>query len=232
MQLPNTWIHESDDYARIDLGRPIMEFRLTYQGPLYAAREHEIPKQARLKHKHDIRKQFHIQLSELWKLDSRLAQYSSKNSITEIDGSTTVVSGLTHLYKIYESHQIKWVPLVNDTWGVACALDIPFLRHEAKGGIVHGGDLDNRIKTLFDALTIPQQKNEIPDDVVPQSEPDPFYCLLSNDRLIAEFRVTSDRLLLPEKCPVDSDVHLVIGVKTFVADRGKAEFTLGPYMHE
>jgi len=96
---------------------------------------------------------------------------------------------------------------------------------------VQSGDLDNRINTLFDAMRIPDS-NQIPDEVIAQNEPDPFFCLLSNDKLVAEFRVTADRWLAPSHGPQsDSDVSLVIGVRTFIADYDKAKMTLGQLIH-
>jgi len=105
-------------------------------------------------------------------------------------------------------------------------LDILFLRHEPKGGIIQSGDLDNRINTLFDALRIPNQ-SQIPDTVDPANEPSPFFCLLSDDKFIAEFRVTSDRLLIPSPKPEgDADVHLVIEVRTYITDHEKAHWMM------
>jgi hypothetical protein len=229
VQLPFTRIHESDEYAFIDLGCPFMEFRLTYQGPLFANRSDDT-RPPRLKHMHVIRTTFHRQLSELWNLDSRLKRYVGKSHALEPDGSKKPYSPLENLQKLYRHSGINWAPLVNETWGIVCGLDILFLRREPKGGIVQSGDLDNRIKTLFDAMAIPKE-NAIPGDLVSQSEPNPFFCLLSDDKLISEFRVTSDRLLTPTTTGND-EVHLIIGIRTFIADREKASMTLGQFFHE
>ena len=52
-------------------------------------------------------------------------------------------------------------PLVRRSLSLACALDILFLRHEERYNLMRqGGDLDGRIKTLFDALKMPDPKNE------------------------------------------------------------------------
>jgi hypothetical protein len=73
---------------------------------------------------------------------------------------------------------------------------------------------------------MPDQK-QIPDTVDPAKEPSPFFCLLSNDKLIAEFRVTSDRLLVPSAKPQeDADVHLVIVVRTYITDYEKAHWLM------
>ena len=80
------------------------------------------------------------------------------------------------------------------------------------GRIVHnGGDLDNRIKTLFDALRVPSAASEIP-------KPDQFdyssggmYCLLQDDKLISRVSLKSYR----NYAPVDSaQVTALIEVRT------------------
>src|SRR6266849_6098917 len=50
----------------------------------------------------------------------------------------------------------QFVPLVRQSLALACSLDILFLRREEPGSLIlQGGDIDNRIKTLFDALKMP-----------------------------------------------------------------------------
>src|SRR5580700_10766268 len=174
--------HESSIFAELDLGKATMEFRLVYQGPLHADRGTDEARQARRKHKHAIRRRFHEQLTELWNRDTRLVVLKQNRLAHEPE------SYLEYAGKMHEAAGIQWVPIVSDGVGAACSLDILFLRHEPKGGIIQSGDLDNRIKTLFDALRIPD-KSEIPDEVSlsPENEPKPFFCLLSNDKLITEF---------------------------------------------
>lgn len=70
----------------------------------------------------------------------------------------------------------------------------------------HGGDLDNRIKTLLDALRKPSQ-TELPADDLPTPHELPFYCLLQDDALITTLSVTTDRLLAPAP---PNDVELII----------------------
>jgi hypothetical protein len=48
----------------------LMEFRLTYAGPLLAASQHD----PRTNHKHEIRKRFHPQLKRLWEITPWLKQ--------------------------------------------------------------------------------------------------------------------------------------------------------------
>jgi hypothetical protein len=227
------WIHESREYVERDLGKPMMQFRLTYQGPLYADRGEDDVRPPRLTHKQDIRRHFHKQLAELWKVDSKLKGFTEQKIRLQNLLPGTPPDSLSFIDAVANKNEvgkIRWMPLAHEDWGVGCGLDILFLRHEPKGGMIQSGDLDNRIKTLFDALRKPEAK-EIPADVIPNQEPNPFFCLLSNDKLITEFRVTADRLLVPAEKP-DADVYLVIEVRTFVIDHQKAAWMMGASFHE
>ena len=68
------------------------------------------------------------------------------------------------------------------------------LRPELPGQtLIVGGDIDNRLKTLFDALRIPK----VGETAEPQEGGiSPFYCLLQDDSLINHISVTTDILLL------------------------------------
>ncbi len=77
--------------------------------------------------------------------------------------------------------------------------------------IVKGGDLDNRIKTLLDALKVPKEANELPLDDEPKEDEVPFFCLLEDDALVTGVSVDTDRLL--EKAVDPNQVILVIHVR-------------------
>ena len=56
--------------------------------------------------------------------------------------------------------------------------EIFMLRPEVPGAIItQGGDIDNRLKTLFDALRMPQNENELPKDEIPGTDEVPFFWL-------------------------------------------------------
>jgi hypothetical protein len=61
-------------------------------------------------------------------------------------------------------------------------------------GGVWAGDIDNRIKTLIDALRIPSA-NEDYDQRTPAEDEQPFFCLLEEDKLITKLTIETDRLL-------------------------------------
>lgn len=95
-----------------------------------------------------------------------------------------------------------------------CELDILFLRTEPPGSLFttnKAGDLDNRLKVLFDALRIPQADSELPPAALPSIDEDPLFCLLENDNLITAVRLESERLLYAADTERDH-VRLVIKV--------------------
>src|SRR6266404_999995 len=71
-----------------------------------------------------------------------------------------------------------------------------------------GGDLDNRVKTLFDALRLPEDGEM---HCWKAGDPEPFYCLLENDSLISDFSVETGRLLTKPQSNAN-EVSLVIKV--------------------
>jgi hypothetical protein len=123
----------------------------------------------------------------------------------------------------HSKYGYRFVPLINYKNGIACSLDILFLRRDGPGNLIaSGGDVDNRIKVLFDGLRIPEHNSEV-NRFPPQEGENPFFCLLENDDLITDVKITTDRLLTPrENTESVHDVHLVIHVVTKVLDPQKA----------
>jgi hypothetical protein len=196
-----------------------VEFRLVYRGPL--------PSEPSPIDKHRIRQVLHPQLAILWEQNIQLKQQGYG-----IDPVTNVRSrlweGLTFNVATQSgSHIYRFLPLITYDSGVTCAIDVLFMRRDAAGGLFRhggGGDLDNRMKVLFDALRMPENDKEI-QNIPPQPGEDPFFCLLQNDKFIDHLSITTDRLLLPQetvtpcvKCGHSRtehihDVLLIIGIK-------------------
>jgi hypothetical protein len=193
-----------------ELGKVIVEFRLTYEGPLYAASNSG---SRRVRHKHEIRRIFHKQLRIFWDGHPFL------NKAIVIDPEI----GYSHsprvplkddLGKKYARCGYNFVPLVTPDLTVSCRLDILCLRPGRPGEIIQSGDLDNRIKTLFDALRIPENGDELGGYTEPQEDEKPFYCLLSDDRLISHVSLETDLLLAPTSAePDENDVRLIIRIE-------------------
>jgi hypothetical protein len=88
-----------------------------------------------------------------------------------------------------------------------CGLKILFLRKEDAGRVYQGGDLDNRLKTLFDALSVPQIDQVVEDNSIA----DPILCLLEDDGLITSVSVETHRLLSNPNASIN-EVKLIIEV--------------------
>jgi hypothetical protein len=168
-------------------------FRLLYRGPLHAS--------AGPKEKHEIRRALHPQLADLWRRPP-LANVARDVGLLNPNPAPDQLSVLI------PRGGFQFAPLVTSRLYLVCRLDILFLRPQDPGEVIHGGDLDNRLKTLFDALHIPEA-NQIAGDVAGDGET-PFFCLLEDDALITEFGVETDRLLEPVP---PSHVSLVIRVR-------------------
>lgn len=196
-----------------------MSFRLIYEGQLLSSNGAD--HLAIRRNKHGIRKQIHSQLKRLWQTDRRL-NLTSQSPIPGKpyygDRPFPPDEGLNYLAKKYGRGGYGFIPLVGMSIGdrepeVVCSLNILFLRREPPGALVQGGDIDNRINTLFDGLKIPDDGSGVTEE--PNEDEKPMYCLLKDDRLISEVKVTTDRLLKPQRttCKDElSDVLLVIEV--------------------
>lgn len=175
-----------------------MEFTLTYQGALKA--------NGGIDHKQDIRRAFHPQLQILW-------QQPPLNHFDNLEREPPSGQGTI----LQDVGPFAFAPVINKKFRLTAELDILFLRPEAPGSIItQGGDLDNRLKTLFDSLRMPKVLSELPSDDKPQKNETPFLCVLEDDNLITKITVKTDRLLqIPSS---DSVVHLVIRVKTVIVE--------------
>jgi len=136
--------------------------------------------------KHHIRRHFSSQLEQLWEVSPNLRWFDYGKQQREAYA------------KKYERGGVEFVPLVMEALGLVCDPEITLLRPGTPGKIVSdGGDIDNRIKVLLDALRVPQNTGEIylkPEETNPKR----IYCLMEDDKLITSIKVTTDRLLVPE----------------------------------
>jgi hypothetical protein len=174
-----------------------MEFVLYYRGPLRANRK---PPE-----KHELRRQFHTQLAQLW-------QQNPLNALTDplLKKPEELKPG--ELSILERVGAFTFVPLVCSRLRLVTSLAITMLRPEPPGTIVtQAGDIDNRLKTLLDALKMPSP-SEIPSGETPGQDENPFFCLLQDDSLITKLVVETERLLVPSAEPCE--VVLLIRVQT------------------
>jgi hypothetical protein len=170
-----------------------MEFRLVYRGKLKANAATAADKQ-------EVSRVFHPQLRNLW----QQLPLSSHPDWLRPEPQTN--------FSILEQRgAFSFAPLVSTKLRLIAELSIIFLRPQEPGRLItQGGDIDNRIKTLLDALRMPKAE-ELPRSDAPKEGETPFFCLLEDDALVTALSVTTDRLLEEPGDP--QHVHLVIHVR-------------------
>jgi hypothetical protein len=196
----------------------VMRFYLAYSGPLSGSGNKPKPDEVR-----DIRDQFHSQLTFLWQTHAALKRLRWTARVVqrpydyipgmvdspfgrEDEPPVEIPDGYVDLCSPIQRGGKQYRPLVRKSLDLTCCLKIIFLRQEDPGSLVlQGGDLDNRIKTLFDAFRLPDENVE---KRYPQAQ-ELTCCLLENDTLISGFSVSTGRLLIPES-DRPNEVRLII----------------------
>lgn len=159
-----------------------MEFHLYYRGKLKG--------NGNVNDKHAIRLFLHRQLKVLWEQKPLNPEYKKLLYDNSEDHNDSP------FMRYVAGHQ--FVPLVNERVSLVSDVNITMLRPEEPGAIItQSGDIDNRLKTLLDALRMPKNVAELPKIFSPCDDEIPFYCLLEDDNLITSLSVKTGRLLEP-----------------------------------
>jgi len=198
------------DPSEVENERGCMDFRLTYEGNLPSSGNDSHGKE-----KHQIRKQFHPQLKKLWEESKSLKDL--KHIVYPLEpGSlkTPPPRRIDYLANQFKRNNHRFVPLVTADLWLWCGLDVLYLRNEKPGKVLQASDIDGHLKTLFDALKMPQNENELGGHLVPDLDEDPFFCLLENDSLVSHLSIETDMMLerLIGGLPHRNDARLVIKV--------------------
>ena len=174
-----------------------MEFTLYYHGELHS--------NGGARHKHDLRKAFHGQLKELWQ----------QHPLTLMQEYLQPSRDLANLLNphwaslLVEKGAFQFAPLVSEQLHLVAELELFLLQPSEPGKILsQAADIDNRLKTLFDALQMPDS-NQMPEEPPSEGE-SPFFCVLENDRLITKVSIRTGRLLEPTDH--SSEVRLFLNV--------------------
>jgi hypothetical protein len=186
-----------------------VDFRITYAGPLLPSTNNN----PRADHKQELRKHFHPQLRRLWEVFPHLKEMEHPlpdNVITV--NAPPAPKRVEYLANRFQRDGYRFVPLVTKDLVLACAVNILFLRPDPPGKIIKSGDLDNRIKTLFDGLKMPEQKQDLGKYVTPGPGEDPFFCLVEDDSLITSLSVDTDIMLEPVGIPQRRDARLIVTI--------------------
>ena len=173
-----------------------MRFVLTYFGPL--------PPNGNSQEKHRLRQAFLPQLGRQWDIDPYLHAIAHSGSRNNPGAGTR----LNDIANRFVKGGFSFVPLVSNEFSLVCNLQIVMLRNEEPGNLIQtGGDIDNRLKTLFDSLSVPPHENQL-NGLAPVPGENPFYCLLEDDSLVTGIEVKTERLL---EVPVNpTDVRLTM----------------------
>ena len=188
-----------------------MEFRLTYAGRVHAHRDDKRLEDRSLR-VHEIRREFHKQLRVLWDRHPVMGEVRQHGASVNL----YVGGGAPPLNTIFRHDGFDWLPIATEANGLVCGLDVLMLRKGPPGRALF--DIDNRLKTVFDALRKARSPNELGSgtssgQVVPGPDETPFYVLLENDHLITRVSVTADDLLesVPD-VPDEDAVRLILTV--------------------
>lgn len=206
--------------SHTELEVTLMKFVLHYRGSLPAATNNN----SRTGDKHRIRLHFDRQLRELV---SRKVAFEHLAAETIPHGKLAggaLTAPLDHngnkiLKFAVPLAGYELVTLLTRPHRLAAEIDITWLRREEPGHVVTGGDLDNRLKTLFDAMRMPHTAEEIAPSLDEQDELERLYCLLEDDSMITRCAITTHELLEPPKegekqNDVDLTIHVTV-VTTF-----------------
>lgn len=201
--------------------RDVMRFHLIYSGPLSASgNKSKIDEAAK------IRAALSSQIEQLWKKHHALSVLLKEAAIPPQNVGVTISMGPQGLMRprevalqgglgfqdlliAFDVGTRQFLPLVRSSLHLNCEIDILFLRQQDPGALIsQGGDIDNRVKTLLDALRMPSGDEEAR---APSLGAGLLYCLMESDTLVSRLNIDTDRLLFAES-EKPNEVHLVIEI--------------------
>ena len=168
-----------------------LRFRLYFRGSL--------PANGSPKQKWRLREAFSSQLEALW----------TQEPLCHIQKFRDSSLHQNECYLAEARNGITYFPVISERIYTLAEIDILMLRPGSPGFItVGGGDIDNRLKTLLDALQPPNSTDTYKPDSLDLAAP--ISCLLQDDKLITRINVETDRLL--DEPANSNEVVLIIGV--------------------
>ena len=162
-----------------------MKFKLLYVG------EVKINPKKRSQHLQDIREILSPQLKRL----SEISPYNEiKKKLDQKHKSIKTVGG------------VDFCPLITQDLDLLAELDIQIMHPELLE--TPRADIDNRMKTLLDALKRPQSSHEIAENM---NRDEVCYTLLDDDHLVTKMTINTSHLLYKEENPKKNrDYELLI----------------------
>ena len=142
----------------------------------------------------------HPQLQQLWS-QPPLSELTSLLAFPPEPGKPSV---------IVERGPLKYAPLVTKVLDLYAELAVLMFRPQPRGDLItNEGDVDNRLKTLLDALRVPRGTSEAPSPQAPARGI--FYCLLQDDSLVTKVSAETEQLLRPaDPATVVALIHVTV----------------------
>jgi hypothetical protein len=212
----------NENYLDDISGESMIEFFLRYRGHLHSATKND----SRTKEKMLIRRQLSPQLRSFCQNHPTLKRVMEDAINREKPIRSNGFVNSEEDQRRFAHAAIggwKFVPLVLRGRRWICELKVTFLRRNDPGQIYSGGDLDNRIKTLFDGLRMPYEAAEIIGP--PENDDNLCFCLLEDDALISGWTMETGRLWGPldsngNENGADVDINMHVTVRTYNQDLG------------
>jgi hypothetical protein len=164
-----------------------MRFTLTHDGPLHVRGKAPV--------KQGVREAFHPQLVELWTYEPLIHSrfLLDPRGQANPEDQYRLEPGLSVLTTV--GGQV-YAPLVSRKLKLNAELDVLLLRAGPAGSVLTGqGDIDNRLKVLFDALSVPTLQQVRPCAEGLGTEANPLHTLLEDDDMVTRANVDTARLL-------------------------------------
>jgi hypothetical protein len=196
-----------------------MRFSLWFDGDLPSSGNPGGKPLAKLPYIWAIRDQLHLQVESVYKTHPAFNSVSTNQS--------RAAWGI--LNRPINMGGRDFYPLARTELHLKCELDIEMhVNHDIASVINNIGDLDNRIKTLIDALRMPASQQEVGTYASPAGVTE-YCCLLENDVLVSALRV---EIFRHTAVPVGSSVNYVrLGIKVRLEPLFSA-FINEPFRHD
>lgn len=182
-----------------------MDICLIYRGNV-ASRNRAVAKD-----KHAIRCQLHPQIKRFWDLTiasqnenrTQHENYWTPFKLKKGDGDVSLLE---------TRGNSTFATTVSDAagWCALCRLSFTFFEHDIRSGI---GDIDNKVKTLMDALSLPPKADAAELEITST----PFHCLLANDRLVTSYSVDRRTIFTGKQSQTPDDDFVVIDARVYAA---------------
>jgi len=157
-----------------------MELFLKYQGSLKS--------NADIKEKHRLRRHFHPQIKNFIESQKHLKEKKCWQVATFLKNDPN------ELCAVNQKGDFYFASLISSKTFLLAEVDLTILWHDLPGQIIGQGDIDNKLKTLFDALSAPPHDSQIT-GLKPENGEEPFFCLLEDDKLIQNVNIRTHTLL-------------------------------------